>query len=694
MAEEIGVAYLSVKPKVDGSFDNEIKSAGKSAGGGFGGAFGVAAGNLISGAIEKVAGSITDTLSNAFNNYANFEQLKGGVEKIFDQANVSGIMADAQNAYSELNMSANQYLESINKVGAAFAQTMGDQKGYDTARTGMKAISDYASGTGRNLDELNEKYAMITRATSSYQSIADQFSGILPATSADFLAQAQAAGLLSSEYSKLTDVPVAEYQEAVSKMLEKGVADMGLADNTLHESTQTISGSLAMLKSSWDNFLTGIFDKNADMGTLGQNLIDSVGAVLANVGPAIMGAVGRVVMGLPGAIINALNAIPQMLAPAITEVFGEELGGQINEALGGAFGGFADMLQGLFTTVIELFSQIYATVQPVLALIAEAVLTCMPIIQDAIQIVMTFLEGSVIPMVTRVFETVAPAIQTIADGISEKMPMIQDIMFDVMAVIEGLIERVWPHIEDIVMTVMNGVVAIIDKAWPVISKVIDVAMNVISNLIETAWPIIYGIIETVMGAIETVVRTVWPVIQGIVETAVGAISGAIEGIGYVVGIVQGIFDGVRSAIEDPIGTAQGFIEDFADTISNILGNLDLSLPDIALPHFYIWGGEFPFGIAGEGSPPEFDIEWYAKGGIVDGAQLIGAGERGAELIWPSYGTYFDMYAKGIAEHMPASGGVDIHDCTFNVRDDSDIRKVAQELNTLIIRQQAGAYLWD
>ena len=102
---------------------------------------------------------------------------------------------------------------------------MGDAAGYEAAKTGLKAISDYASGTGKNVDELSQKFTLITRSTSSYQSIADQFSGILPATSAGFLEQAQAAGVLSGKYKQLTEVPIDEYQAAVSKMLEKGVAD-------------------------------------------------------------------------------------------------------------------------------------------------------------------------------------------------------------------------------------------------------------------------------------------------------------------------------------------------------------------------------------------------------------------------------------------------------------------------------------
>ena len=136
-------------------------------------------------------------------------------------------------------------------------------------------------------------------------------------------------------------------------------------------------------------------------------------------------------------------------------------------------------------------------------------------------------------------------------------------------------------------------------------------------------------------------------------------------------------------------TAKGIIDDICGTIENIIGGMNLQLPDIAMPHFWVWGGEFPWGIGGQGSMPDFGVDWYATGGIVTGAQLIGAGERGAELIWPSYGPYLDRYADAIADRMGNRGGVDIHDCTFYVRKEDDIRRVAVQLNTLINRQTAG-----
>lgn len=335
MAEgtQVGTAYVEVTTKLDPGAKEKIRrqlpdeSDGGRSGQGLAkgmkaglAAGAVALGNVISDVVTNAASTLSDTFVQAFNGYAEYEQLAGGVEKIFDQADIKKIMADANEAYAELNMSANDYLASINQTGAAFAQTMGDQKGYDTARTGMKAIADYASGTGRNLDELNDKYAMITRATSSYQSIADQFSGILPATSADFLAQAQAAGFLSDSYQKLTEVPVAEYQEAVTNMLQKGVADMGLAENTFNESMGTVSGSIAMAQAAWENWLSALGREDVDMYAMTDKLVESLEAAATNAIPVI----GRMVENMGYALVtygpilfdNALVAMSQIAAAA------------------------------------------------------------------------------------------------------------------------------------------------------------------------------------------------------------------------------------------------------------------------------------------------------------------------------------------------------------------------------------------
>jgi len=215
------------------------------------------------------------------------EQAVGGAKKIFDEMDYSKIEKDANEAYRTMNLSAKEYLDMMNSVGATFASSMGDEKGYDTAKKGLQAIADYASGTGADINNLNEKYKMITRSTTSYLSIADQFSGILPQTTDGFLKQAQASGFLSKEYQKLNDVPVAEYQQAISQMLEKGVADMGLLGNTLAETETTLTGSLNALKASWSNFLSGS-NSLSDVAKTAEIAFENISRVASEAVPEII----------------------------------------------------------------------------------------------------------------------------------------------------------------------------------------------------------------------------------------------------------------------------------------------------------------------------------------------------------------------------------------------------------------------
>ena len=306
---------LFVKIGVDDQASDKISDLSSKLGNGL-----KTAAKIGAAAVGAAAAGITALTKSAVDGFAEYEQLAGGAAKIFDEMNQADILRDAQNAYKDLGLSANQYLAVINDVSATFAATMGDAAGYEAAKTGLKAISDYASGTGKNVDELSQKFTLITRSTSSYQSIADQFSGILPATSAGFLEQAQAAGILSGKYKQLTEVPIDEYQAAVSQMLENGVADLGLANNTMDEAFSTLSGSLAMAKGAWSNLVTGLANDGADLDTLINNFVESVVAATRQIIPTI----GKALDGI-GTLINeivpvALDYIPKIIVEFLPKI--------------------------------------------------------------------------------------------------------------------------------------------------------------------------------------------------------------------------------------------------------------------------------------------------------------------------------------------------------------------------------------
>ena len=358
---------------------SKLGNIGKSVGGAF----------LKGTAVATTA--ITGLIATSVKGFSEMEQLSGGAKKIFDEMDYSKIEKDATDAYKSMNMSAQEYLTAMNNVGATFASTMGDQKGYDTAKKGLQAISDYATGTGADINLLSEKYKMITRSTSSYLSIADQFAGLLPQTTDGFLKQAQASGFLSSKYKKLTDVPVAEYQQAITNMLEQGVDKMGLLGNTSAEAEKTISGSFLATKSALSNFISGV------------GSIDDVISSMTNLGNNIATAVIKMAPKIVDGLIQMTNALIPQIPPLIEKL------------LPTVINGATSLLNGL----IKALPQIFQMIVSVLPQLIQTLLGMLPtILQVLIQMAIMSIQA-----VAQMLPTLIPQI---VDAILQMIPILID----------------------------------------------------------------------------------------------------------------------------------------------------------------------------------------------------------------------------------------------------------------------------
>ena len=478
----------------------------------------------VGGAAVAVAGAaIGKILFDSVTKYADFEQLRDGTRKIFSNIDYSKIEADANQAYITLNMSASQYLESVNRVGAAFKANMGDEKAYEVAKQGMTAIADFASGTGKSVDELNEKYAMITRSAASYQSIADQFSGILPQTNKDFLKQAQAAGLLSTKYTELTQVPVAEYQEAVTAMLEKGVAAAGFAENAANESMNTLSGSINMTKAAWENFVVGLSDSEADVSQLATNLITSAGAAVKNIVPVIqqaLGGIGEAVTQLAPALAEGIACLISDVLPGLVES-ALSLVTELSNALIDNAGAIIDAAFEIINTLVEYLSDPGGLGSLI----------------DAAFVIIETLAGNLIESLP----TLLPAIVGIVMDIAEKLAdpanltmLIDSAIALLLALADGLI---------------NSIDVLLARAPQIVASLVQAIIAAAPKLLVAAVKLIGKLAEGIKGALSTVMEIGRGIVQGIwqgISGAFGWIKEKISGwVGNVMDFIKGLF-GVHS----------------------------------------------------------------------------------------------------------------------------------------------------
>lgn len=510
---------LFVKIGVDDQASDKLKDIGGKLGNGL-----KTAAKIGAAAVGAASTAIVALTTQAVNSFAEYEQLAGGAQKIFDQMDYSKIATDANNAYKELGLSANQYLAVINDVGATFAATMGDEAGYEAAKIGLKAISDYASGTGKNVDELSSKFTLITRSTSSYQSIADQFSGILPATSAGFLEQAQAAGILSDKYTQLTEVPIAEYQDAVSKMLEQGVADLGLANNTMDEAFSTLSGSLAMAQGAWSNLVTGLADDSADLDMLIGNLVESAGAVATNLIPKI------------GTALNGVSELISELVPVIVQ----EIPALIEENLPILAEAAVSIIQSLIDGISQNQGTLFETIFDVVTYLAESFVTMLP----------------------QIVELGLDLIVSLANGIAESLPeMIPTIIDVVLQIVDTLISNVGMLIDaaiEIILALADGLI----EALP---NLIDAIPTIIENLIQALIGAIPQIIEAGIQLFVALVENLPDIIAGIVEAIPEIITAILDGLASLGGELADLFSEAWEGIKDVFsGVGDWFSEKFTE----------------------------------------------------------------------------------------------------------------------------------
>ena len=473
-----------------------------------------ALGSAVAGVSIMTASALAGLTAQSVKAYGELEQLEGGAKKIFDEMDYETIAKDAKEAYRTMNLSASEYLALINDVGATFASTMGDEKGYDTAKKGLQAISDYATGTGKDVNLLGQKFTMITRATTSYQTIADQFSGILPATSQAFLEQAQACGLLSQEYTKLTEVPIDEYQQAVSGMLERGVANLGLANNTLAESTNTLTGSIASARSAIQNFLSGA-------GGF-EEVVDTVVVAGEQIGKAVVEMLPKIVDGLVQIVNGLIPYIPQLietLLPALLNGTVALIRGLVQSAPT-FITTLAEMLPTLITEFVNMFVEVAHA-------FAEQAPVIMPIVVDAIIDALIALFDNI----DVIIEACLSLVIGLTNGIIQSLPV--------------LIER----LPEIIESIMNAI--------------IDLAPMLVEAGIELIPPLVVGIVKSlpqIFRVFETLVR----------ETIPNTLAnGAIRLWEAGKDIIKGIWEGIKSF--DIVGAIKKLAQDMLNGMKKVLG---------------------------------------------------------------------------------------------------------------------------
>ena len=465
-------AYVNLIPSAEGFQDgiekaiNEGTSKGsKSAIGmlsNLGTGFAMGIGQAAFGAVSELSSKVVEVAQSSINSYKEYEQLIGGTETLFgNAANYVEDYADA--AFKSAGLSANEYLNTVNGMAAALNQSTGSE--WQSARLANQAVIDMAD----NANKMGTSMEM-----NAYNGFSKQNFTMLDNLKLGYGGTKQEMERLLEDAEKLSGVEynMDSYADIVSA-IHVIQQEMGIAGTTQKEATETIEGSLNMVKSAWDNLIAGLGKDDADLGGLIDKLLNSVFGTdsdkgfLDNLLPRIETVVGGV-QEFATQLITRLPGIAEEMLPVLSNMLLNMVNNSI-EALSNNLDSIIESLQSVFENIITTAISL-----------VTAVIQMLPNILDMALSIIIALANGLVESIPTLIPTIIDVVLTIVDVILDNLPLILNAAVDIiLALAEGIIENL-PQISLAINKVMYQIIATIVSMLP---QIIEIAVKIVFTLI-------------------------------------------------------------------------------------------------------------------------------------------------------------------------------------------------------------------
>lgn len=199
----------------------------------------------------------------------------------------------------------------------------------------------------------------------------------------------------------------------------------------------------------------------------------------------------------------------------------------------------------------------------------------------------------------------------------------------------------------------NGIKDIFSGIWDAIKKIVEVVIGWLKDFINTGLTTIKSTVTNIFTGIKTIIVSIITGIKTGISQTLTAIKNNWSSMWTgmkttVISIFNAIWSGIKGVINSIIGGIEGManaVVSGINTVIDALNNLSFDIPDW-VPE--LGGQTFGFNIP---NLSEVSLPRLAKGGIVDGATPLIAGEAGKEAIVPLENNtgWIDSIAAKVAE---------------------------------------------
>lgn len=476
---------------------------------------GVAVG--VGASITAIGTGLSVLVKNAVDNYAEYEQLVGGVESIFGGVEkgaeqIKKVTETANEAWKNLTMSQNDYYKNFTSTYPLMKNDIEDQnEAIEQTNRLMTLESDLANTFGYSVEQASTAINWALKGSFNY---IDNLNLGIKGTQEGFLEAAHKAGYMVDSVEELTSSDILD-------ILEKAADQYGVLGKTAEEAMKTIQGSTKATKAAWTNLVTGIADDNADFDKLVNDFVDSVSAMLDNLIPRILTAIEGLGELIPKLIEVLMDHLPEII----------QTGQNILNAL----------LQG----IVENIPQMASTINQVILSLVDFIIQNLPmILQAGITILLELIKG-----------------------ITEALPDLIPVMFQViMDMVNILLDNIDEIIECGIQLLVALTEGIMNALPELIARLPEIIIKIVSKLIELAPQLLSAALRIILALAEGLIKFIPEIISRIPQIIKSMVNALKQGVGDFANIGKNLMNGLWNGIKNTWNSLKNKVEDLGQGI--------------------------------------------------------------------------------------------------------------------------------
>jgi phage-related protein len=390
-------------------------------------------------AVSAAATGIAVLTKKALNNYAEYEQLVGGVDTLFKDSSAK-VQEYAANAYKTAGLSANEYMDTVTSFSASLLQSLGGdtEAAADMANVAITDMSDNANKMGTDMASIQnayqgfakQNYTMLDNLKLGYGGTKEEMERLL-----ENATKLSGVEYDISSYADIVDAihviqgemeisgRTAEEAAAIYERTGRQVSEQ--LGTTAKEASTTIQGSVSSMKSAWGNLLVGIADDNANFKTLTEQFVDS----LVTVGENIIPRINIIIQGLTQLITEA----SQTIIPLAVQILLENLPSIVAAGM--------DLIIALVSGILDNIDMLIDCVLEMVDVIVDKLIDNLPkLIDGGIRLIAALANG-LIRAIPNLVSKIPQIISSIVKGLISGIPAIFDVG-------KNIVEGLWNGIKN------------------------------------------------------------------------------------------------------------------------------------------------------------------------------------------------------------------------------------------------------